>query len=680
MKRLLLLGAACGALLSGCAHDDGGGDPVLKDLEIVGASQVSPKDLKKKILTEETSWIPFSGDKHFDENTWRTDLARIERYYQERGYYQAKVVSSEVKPTGKEEVSIRVEVDEGEPTAVTRIMLDGGQELPAEHQESLNEAVPFKTGDVFVEQGWEDVEDRLEASFREDGYARAAVTSNARVDLETHGAELDVHVVPGPRYKFGLVNLKDHLGDRVEDWRIVEQAKEAIEDEEWFSDTAIDEAQNRIFRMGVFGASKVTAGEAHPETGLIDLDVEVQEAPFHSLRGGFGIGIDQARNDLHAIGGYEDRNFLGGLRKLELEARAGWAFLPTAYAVARGGNRVTKNGPIAKVSADLFQPRLFDPNFSGTTRAELESALEPAYSYLGGRGKVGVSWQPYTWFTLTPSYNVEVYQLASGAADLRGGSPALLFGCPRNCVLSYLEQNLEVDRRDDKLEPKKGYLLALAFQEGGGFLGGSFDYLRVVPEARGYVSFLDDERLTLSAKVRAGSLIPLQGTELDSPIVARFFSGGNQMRGFSTRRLSPMLLVPRPEEGGEYESEPLPIGGNGLFESQFEVRYGLTKSLVGAVFTDLGLVTTEQLQRSSFRQLQLAVGGGVRYRTPVGPIRLDLAYRPDVGPPLQVYQAEGAALTYRQSQGCFGFGNGKEGGGGSPEGPCALHLSIGEAF
>ncbi|MBA3473250.1 MAG: BamA/TamA family outer membrane protein, partial [Rubrobacter sp.] len=259
-------------------------------------------------------------------------------------------------------------------------------------------------------------------------------------------------------------------------------------------------------------------------------------------------------------------------------------------------------------------------------------------------------------------------------------APALLFGCPRNCVLSFLEQVVELDRRDDKQEPKQGFLLSFSVQEGGGFLGGSFDYLRLLPEARGYVSFLEDERLTLSAKLRVGSLLPLSGGALDTPIVARFFSGGNAMRGFSSRRLSPMLLVAN-AGGGKFESEPLPIGGNGLFETQLEARYGLTRRLVGAVFTDWGLVTTERFRVSALRKnLQLAVGGGLRYRTPAGPVRLDLAYRPNVGPPLQIYQSEGATPTYQRSQGCFGFGSGSATSGGSPEGPCALHLSIGEAF
>ena len=163
------------------------------------------------------------------------------------------------------------------------------------------------------------------------------------------------------------------------------------------------------------------------------------------------------------------------------------------------------------------------------------------------------------------------------------------------------------------------------------------------------------------------------------------------MRGFSTRRLSPMYLVRLPQlPHGEQRpadspsAKPLPIGGNGLFETQFEARYALVGPLTLATFLDAGFVTTEHLTvrgASGWReQMLVAVGAGIRYRTPIGPIRLDLAYRPNIGQPLQVYPTDDPTLTYEASSGCFGFGRGNPFAGGSPEGPCSIHLSIGEAF
>ena len=81
------------------------------------------------------------------------------------------------------------------------------------------------------------------------------------------------------------------------------------------------------------------------------------------------------------------------------------------------------------------------------------------------------------------------------------------------------------------------------------------------------------------------------------------------------------------------------------------------------------------------KYLYTSVGIGARYRTPVGPVRLDLGFRLPVGLPQVIRQDDPRALTYAHG-GCFGIGStpGKTGYAGDPEGLCAFHLSIGEAF
>ncbi len=670
--------------LTACAGPKGtASGPVVRSFDIEGVEAVDEGELKGGLYTQATSWIPLRGKRRLDEVAWRGDLRRIEAFYRARGYHGAEVVDARVEPAGEDAVRVRVRVREGPPTKVEDVQLEGLDELPPEHADAVREAVSLQAGATFDEATWGALLPALEHRLKALGYAEAKVTGEAKVDLATKGATLVIEAAPGHRYKLGGVEVVQQDPRRVEAWRVREQVEQATEPYVWYSPEAREEAQARVFDMGVFGAAQVDPGEGNPETGTIPLRVEVAEAPFHEVGAGVGFGIEQLRQEARVIGRYEHRDFLGGLRKLDLEARAGYAFIPSAYTVLRGDDAVLRAGPIGGLEAILEQPRLFHPNVRLRLESELERAVEPAYTYNGGRARIAVPWQPRTWLLIEPSYNFELYALQEGTTGLRGDAPDLLFGCEGTCVLSYLEQRIAWDRRDDPQEPTSGHYLALALQQGGGPLGGSFRYLRVVPEARGYVTVLPSRKLTFAGRVRVGSLVPIGQDDQETPIVARFFSGGDGMRGFSTQRLSPMRLVEKTSPQDAFNAEPMPVGGNGLFEGSLEARYRLTKPITLAAFVDTGFVTPERVptRGSSFTEnLLWAVGGGIRYRTPVGPVRLDLAYRLPFGPPLAVYEVTGEPLSYEPTSGCFGLGRTSADRGGAPEGVCSLHLSIGEAF
>jgi translocation and assembly module TamA len=154
------------------------------------------------------------------------------------------------------------------------------------------------------------------------------------------------------------------------------------------------------------------------------------------------------------------------------------------------------------------------------------------------------------------------------------------------------------------------------------------------------------------------------------------------MRGFSDRRLSPLLLAPAP--GATNVEVTMPIGGNGLIDGSFEARYSLTDSLRVAAFVDFGQVTHGRLGLEDIRGVLWAMGFGVRWITPIGPIRVDLARRLPFGdlPTLyQVDQTTGAIVpqAYSANDSCFGlFGSNVV----TPvtDSLCTLHIAIGEAF
>ena len=486
----------------------------MHSVRIEGAKKVKEGDVKKRILTTENSWVPFSRRQYFDENAWKTDLRRIEKFYRAQGFYQAKVTGTVVKPHGQNEVDVFATVEEGDPTVISSVDLQGLGDLPEEHRKRLLDEVKLKVGQVFIVERWDGLKETLLHTLQDEGYAAATVQGEVKVGLDTRAADVMVSIDHGRRYRFGALSVKQY-SSRVSPWRITEQAAAEATPGEWYSLKAQSAAETRVFKMGIFGAVKVNPGEPNPGTLTVPMEVDAQESRFHTLAVGGGIAVDQTRQQVRARSTYIDRDFLGGLRKLTLDAVVGYAWIPNFYATTASG---AQRGVVGSLTGELEQPRLFFRDLKLDTKLTLlERGIEPAYSYYGSRAKLGVVYTPTTRLTVTPSYNLEYYRLESGSAQLTGGAPTLLFGCPENCVLSYVEELIEWDKRDDRQEPHHGYYLSLSLQQGGGILGGSFAYFRIVPEVRGYVSFLEDDKLTFAARLKAGRSSPRTGKTPRAP-------------------------------------------------------------------------------------------------------------------------------------------------------------------
>jgi translocation and assembly module TamA len=689
-----------GVMVLSCAAKQRTDAPVVHSLKIEGNHRLSSRSIKQKILTTETSILPFTSKKYFDPTVWEADQRRVERLYEASGDYHAKVVRAEVIPRPKNRVDLILHVAEDQPILIERIHITGLDELPEKERARALDDLPLEPGRPFREADWLAAKGSLRSKLRDQGYAEAQVEGQANVDLGRYQATLELAARPGLKYRFGDINVTGQPGGRINPALVREQVVLAL-DGDVFSDELVDEAQRRVFAMGVFSTARVRTGTPDRERARIPVIVEYREGPLHTLKLGGGAAIDQVRNEVRLMSEWTDRDFLGGMRKLTAQATAGWAFIPNTYAVV--ANKVDegpRHGPIYQAKLELEQPRLFArPSLKLHSLLGSERTLEESYNAIGARTRHGVSWQPYSTLTITPSYELEAYWL-NGPRTASALAAPLVLGCKENpcfIVVSFLEQVVTWDKRDSPLEPKKGHYLTLSVQEGGGPLQGNFDYLRFVPEARGYVTVGDDRWLTLAARLRVGTLLPKSGNPDDSAVVTRFTAGGAMsMRGFSLRRLSPMLLAQAPTSpGGTAPMLTLPIGGNGLVEGSFEARTNVSDHLAVAAFSDFGSVSRGSLGPETFSGLQWAVGFGLRYLTAVGPIRVDLAYRLPFGRPPPLFDDQGHEITYRRigdtgvefgretgsnvNKTCFGIG------GSNPatwvrDGLCVFHISIGEAF
>jgi outer membrane protein assembly factor BamA len=664
-----------------------------------GNDTIPAKQLQKRIATKETR--RFLGVARgllydyelFNRHVLERDLQRIERFYRARGYYQARARAGRVFHTASNHVRVEIVIEEGEPVVLRRVDVHGVSKLDEDTIRRALRSVDavLVIGKPFEEESFAAAEANLKRAFTDHGYAYADVKRSAEVDLPRHSAAVGFWVVPGRMARYGEVKIVG-LGDLPE--APVRRALD-IRPGDPYSTAEIEEAKRALLNLGVFGAVEIepdlaaTAGE-QPER--VPLLVKVEPAKLRALHLGGGLQLDVIKTDVHLTAGWESRNFLGGLRKMQVELTPGLVFYPTRIPTFQKPERLL---PQARLRSEFRQPGLFEARTNAFVRGEfsvypvlLSAEVDPDAPILGYRdARAGLGLDRSLWrFYGALSQNLQL------------NSPFMYLGNPdpdlHSVLVSYPELVTSLDLRNDQVHPHEGAYLINTLQVAG--VGGDARDIKVQPEARGYVPLDDDVTLALRATV--GFLFPDNYGETLVPnalfgipgaasretwvrdvqilFLRGFFGGGTgSNRGYGPREIGPHGVVPfynpsqSPEQlvvtcdpaSPDYESGScdLPLGGLTLWEASVELRYPIGPPLFGAVFVDSGDVSP---YRANFRfdRPHLSLGLGFRYDTQVGPIRFDAGYR------LPILQADSPDEIEKPVE-LFGL-------------PIALSFGIGESF
>lgn len=694
--RLATLGSL--ALGLGCASVPPGRFAV-DALEVRGGDEVSAADVEAVLATAPSP--RFLGVVQgvvydyalYDRLALQRDVARVERYYRARGYYEARARAGRVRRTGAQHVAIEIVVEEGPVVRLGGVRFEGLDGLPREvaaYAESAAKA-ELSANEPFDEARFERAESALRGALVERSYAYAQVSREALVDIVAHRADIVLRATPGEPAFFGAVTLEG-LGSLPD-----APVRRALDLEEGapYSAEVVQSARQALLDLGVFASVEITPDLSAPSASRrVPLLVRVVPTRLHAVKLGGGVELDAVKADVHLLASWEHRNFLGGMRFFSVEVRPGGVLYPT-----RLGNLVAPTNVLLaeKTRVELRQPGFFEARTNGLLQTELNVfpvllAADPApdspvLGYLELRAAAGVdrvSWKVYSAF----AYHLDV---ENPFAYLGGLDSAL-----RTLVLSFPQLTGTLDLRDDPLRPHRGLLVSAHLQAAGGPFGGHASDVRIQPEARGFIPL--GGAVTLALRSSFGLLFPRNYGELvqrgasaptteaervelvrDLQIVyfRGFFSGGaSSNRGYPQRGVGPRGVVPfaSPAAGaqtgsgctpGSASQDPeecaLPTGGLSLLEASVEVRFDVTGPFSGAVFCDASDVSAQQLELRP-GHLHLSCGPGLRYGTPIGPIRLDVGYRV---PGLQV----------------LGGAGGDESEPGELWGlPIAVAFGIGEAF
>jgi outer membrane protein assembly factor BamA len=637
--------------------------------------KVGEDEVKERLATAESSLLVTSGTvnlfgergtlffryERFDRLVLERDLARIERYYRSRGYYEARVRAARVLRTGGSTVKVEVHVDEGAPSIVTKVDLelkDPKKPLPSDPPDLGPALVEAKNligaGTRFEEATFELAKSKILRAMTDRGYAYAQVTGSAGVDLEHRTVSVAFTVETGPPSKFGEISIEG-LGELPE---APVRTAIRIRPGRRFSTEALDQAQVALSDLGVFGAVSVDVGLDRDKDGVanpvVPVRFVVQKASLRSIQLGGGAELG-SRVQAHLVAGWENKNFFGGLRRLLLEARGGVVFYPLQLVNWDAPDGVTPL-PDVRTRAELRQPGFIEERTTGHIGAEAnfyrpETADAPGstrnlklYENLEVQGNVGVE-RPFlrSVLRLGVDYNA---QLSVPLPVTWAGTMTVPKGF-ESLFISYAGLQASVDLRKgatkkrDPLNPHSGVYLGASIQFAG--IGGDAQDVRLKPELRAYAPI--SASVTLGFRVTGGLLFPLNyGSDLfaaagcaaaDAECQNRrardvqimqlrgFYSGGTSSnRGYGLNGVNPKEKVPSLFTSPS-SSVPVPIGGRWLWDASLELRFPIAGSFGGAVFADASDVWNEE---AGFRP-HFSPGLGLRYETPVGPVRLDIGVR-----------------------------------------------------
>ncbi len=547
-------------------------------ITFVGNDAIPADDLHEAILTKKRAWYaPWRSRPVFDAVTFEADRDRILRLYESRGYYTTKIEHELIADRDNSLVNATLRITEGPAVTVRQISLpEAGTN--GQGQREVRERLPLKVGDVFDEELYQRGEKFVRAYYLDKGYAHVETNRSAAVDLEADLADIEYRAESGPPTFFGdtqvvgVENVAPELVSREIRYDIGEQ----------FSLEKLEETRARVLALELFRSVRMKP-QTEGTPAQVPIVIEVEEGEPRDVRIGAGFGTGEGvRGQLQ----WRHRNWFGGGRQLLLSIRA---------------SQITN-----EADATFIQPHLFSsPVHRGIISLQVFEEDEATFTLSAIRLTPRIEHQLTQTVTANIGYRIEYGRMSSVDDPTING----IGGFRRGGVLSGPTGSLLWDTTINPLNPQGGHVAGVEILQAGELWGGKFNFWRVVFDFRKYQAI--GWQTVAAMRLRLG-LADAIGSIENLPLFERFYAGGERgVRGYARRRLGPLGDSDRP------------LGGRSLFEGSLEMRRPIWGDLGGAVFVDFGQVSLDAFD-PPVSDLEYAVGGGITYSTPIGPLRLDL--------------------------------------------------------
>jgi len=455
---------------------------------------------------------------------------------------------------------------------------------------TLRERIPIKPTDNFDTQQVLFSRDLILSLYQDRGFADVRVSTRSVLISPDH---VDVHfnIDEGPLYHVRAIDVK---GNHVISDHLVKRDL-GITPGDPFSRAKIYGGNRMLFLSGYFEAIEIQYSSASAHQ--MDVHVRVSERPTRYVKGGFGYGTDtKERLSL----GYEDRNFFGNEKQLDLTAvHSGFLTNPQKYRTSI-------------LSGSLTQPHLFDSSFLGQTSLseEWDDRLPYNSRTTAWRSSVGRHFGES--ITASLRYRFQGTQITRIDPSQASTTPAFT-------DISAIGPTLTFDDTNDPFLPTVGWRISGLLERGFTLGIGDIDFQRFEARAGRFETI---HQTTFFAGLQFAVVRPDHPGDT-IPIFERYTLGGaNTVRGYEQQEL------------GARDAQGNPLGGNAFAVGNIEVHHQLYKKLYGIWFLDGGQLFEQSLgeawpdiKAKGLGDFAYGTGPGIRLHTPVGAVRLEFGYK-----------------------------------------------------
>ncbi len=568
------------------------------------------------------------------------DAYRLEIWYAHHGWFDARFEgwsTRRLKPSTLKKagiVDIIGKVEPGRPSTVRSIQVEGAEGAVGALARTVLRTGYLKEGAQYDLATAQQDRAQLEQLLKERGYAYATVDLVADAFPEEFVVDVTLTVDPGILASIGPVTITGNEHVRT---KFIQQNLQIEEGDPYRLDELVA-AQNRLFGMGTFTLVQVEPDLSDPTRKAVPITVDVDESKFNTVRAGVGFEIQGLQNFEPTLSiRYKQTNLFDQLIGLDLQGRVG--------ALANVGDRPLV--PTWGVRGALIYPRIAGQKVAQQLEVDIEQGVQYGlYRFFNPQASIRTIWKPSDVLVMSLGPHVEQWRYLDIDTEDEDQQQLIeaLFGkgFQNPYQLTSVDYQITLDWRDDPLSTKRGSFFSGTLRAAFPLREGDYSFLAFTGDWRLFrpIRVGSDVPLTLATRVHGKALVPFGDSTLPYPEL--FFPGGaSSMRGYPSRGMGPYeafaIDVPNSDNVRRFFA---PRGGTVGAILQEELRVYGAFDLTWALFFDVGVLTNPFRSFGEAREdlwiqqlsdgLRYAGGVGVRYGSPLGPLRVDLALRPRV--------------------------------------------------